>query len=513
MSFNNNMTNNGSPTEDIFGEFSFNDISSSPYAFALPEVSPATPVSAQRYALRSGKVAQAAPSEEPITRTAIITQSQGKSNPPPKNAKVSHSRNKFSGSRITDYEWYDRFPVRSNWKAGHVQIRYTGLGELRPTLTFERDTLLAYVHGCREQSIPLRFWIQNPPTMQKERYMTQASHLCRYIDCPVPSRTIMRGMLQVSMDEHPTATSNGQLDPFFTAGCFHLHCLEEMIALPELMQVADVEADVRDLPLEEKNPMSLNREERLSTAYSEWKAEHFDQYVRRGLAIPTEQRRKQRLVWYLMHKKVQYQPSTRQRKRQERRGNDLTKHWGDLHKFVALNMKARQQKKDSTAATLPKRRRAHDSYNGRSGKRACFDEPSPSLLGWPSPLWAVPPPLPTSGMYVPYGVLPPYMASAQTFYPYPCDSSYSAAPYDFQHVEPFLGSGQLNFTFFDAEAEKGELEWSEAQLAGSDLIIDPLLLQQDLAAAMSLEGTPLAQSAISTDDLVSEFGDLLVDME
>ncbi|KAL1894244.1 hypothetical protein Sste5346_006030 [Sporothrix stenoceras] len=285
----------------------------------------------------------------------ISTQQQPKANPPPPGAKISHARDKNSENRIGQYDWYDEFPTRSNWTARvgdcQVQVKYSKQGELKPIVKFDRKILEAYVRGCEQHGIPLRLWIQNSATMHTDRFPSRASSMCRATNCPVRNNTIARGMYQVCFDEHPTETSNGRFDPFYVAGYMHLFCLEEMIPMAELMTCADVQPDTRDFPLEQRNPMSLNRDgagRTLLGAYNEWKSAHYDRYVYNDISIPKATRRSSDCLYkFLTVKKMEAQPSTRQKMRDQRNGFDISKHCGNLRKLVTHKADAKKKRKQA----------------------------------------------------------------------------------------------------------------------------------------------------------------------
>lgn len=285
----------------------------------------------------------------------ISTQRQPKANPPPAGAKISHARDKNSENRIGQYDWYDEFPTRPNWTARdgyyQVQVKYSKQGELKPIVKFDRKNLEAYVRGCAQQGIPLRLWIQNSATMHTDRFPSRASSMCRAANCPVRNNTIARGMYQVCFDEHPAETSNGRFDPFYVAGYMHLFCLEEMIPMAELMTFADVQPDTRDFPLEQRNPMSLNRDgagRTLLGAYNEWKSAHYDRYVFSGISIPKATRRSSDCLYkFLTVKKMEAQPSTRQKMRDQRNGFDISKHCGNLRKLLTHKADVKKKRKQA----------------------------------------------------------------------------------------------------------------------------------------------------------------------
>ncbi|CAK7203976.1 hypothetical protein SEUCBS139899_006726 [Sporothrix eucalyptigena] len=287
---------------------------------------------------------------------AVPTQRQPKANPPPPGAKISHARDKKSENRIGQYDWYDDFPVRANWTARDsnyaVQVKYSKQGELKPTVRFDRKTLETYIRGCTKTGIPLRLWIQNSATMHTDRFPSRASSICRAANCPVRNSTISRGMYQVCFDEYPDETTNGRYDPFYVAGYMHLFCLEEMIPLAELMAFADVQPDVREFPLEQRNPMSLNRDgvgRTLLGAYNEWKGQHYDRFVFNNLAIPRASHRKSGdcLYKHLTKKKMETQPSTRQKMRDQRNGFDISKHCGNLRKLMTHKADAKRKRRQA----------------------------------------------------------------------------------------------------------------------------------------------------------------------
>ncbi|CAK7215544.1 hypothetical protein SBRCBS47491_002517 [Sporothrix bragantina] len=284
---------------------------------------------------------------------AVPTQRQPKANPPPAGVKISHARDKRSDNRIGQYDWYDEFPVRPNWTArdGNHQayIKYSKQGELKPVVRFDVKTLEAYIRGCAQQGIPLRIWVQNSATMHTDRFPSRASSICRAANCPVRSNTIARGMYQVCFDEYPEETTNGRYDPFFVAGYMHLFCLEEAMSIAELMTFADVQPDVREFPLEQRNPMSLNRDgvgRTLQGAYNEWKSMHYDRYVYNNIPIPKGPRKSADCLYkHLTIKKMEMQPTTRQKMRDQRNGFDISKHCGNLRKLMSHKADAKKKRR------------------------------------------------------------------------------------------------------------------------------------------------------------------------
>ncbi|CAK7565892.1 MAG: hypothetical protein SEPTF4163_003822 [Sporothrix epigloea] len=288
-----------------------------------------------------------------VRNVAHPTQRQPKANLPPAGAKISHARDKKSENRIGQYDWYDDFPARENWTARHgqdqVQIKYGKNGELKASLVFNRKTLEAYIRGCAGHGIPLRLWIQNSATMHTDRFPSRASSICRAENCPVRNSTISRGMYQVCLDEYPVETTNGRYDPFYVAGYMHLFCLEEMISMAELMTFADVQADVREFPLEQRNPMSLNRDgvgRTLLGAYNEWKSVHLDHFVQTRRPLPRSPRKSGDCLYkHLTLKKMDSQPTTRQKMRDQRNGFDISKHCGNLRKLMTYKADAKKKRK------------------------------------------------------------------------------------------------------------------------------------------------------------------------
>ncbi|CAK7271257.1 hypothetical protein SEPCBS57363_004525 [Sporothrix epigloea] len=288
-----------------------------------------------------------------VRNVAYPTQHQPKVKLPPAGAKINHARDKKTDNRIGDYEWYDDFPTRANWTARddqyQFQIKYDRTGELDFSLRFNRKALEAYIRGCAGHGIPLRLWIQNSATMHTDRFPNRVSPFCRARNCPVRKNTISRGMYQVCLDEYPVETSNGRYNPFYVAGYMHLFCLEEMISLAELMMFADVQADVREFPLEQRNPMSLNRDgvgRTLLGAYKDWKSVHFDHFVQNGRPIPRSPRKSGDCLYkHLTLKKMDSQPTTRQKMRDQRNGIDISKHRGNLRKLMTYKADAKRKRK------------------------------------------------------------------------------------------------------------------------------------------------------------------------
>ncbi|KJR86501.1 uncharacterized protein SPSK_02274 [Sporothrix schenckii 1099-18] len=321
-----------------------------------------------------------APLVHQLYNIPILTQCEPKANPPPPGARISHARDKNSENRIGQYDWYDKFPRQPNWAVGDgkdkVRIDYNKEGELKSNVKFDRKILEAYIRGCAEKGIPLRLWIQNKPTMHTDRCPTLTSAMCRASDCPETRNKIARGMYQVCFDEHPTETSNGRFDPFYVAGYMHLFCLEEMIPMAELMTFADVQPDVREFPLEQRNPMSLHRDgtgRTLLGAYNEWKSNHYDRFVLNNISISKATRpSSDRLYNFLTVKKMETQPITRQKMRERRNGFDISKHCGNLRKVAMHKASIKKKRKRALSDS------SEDSDDADSDVEVIVTQPSPA---------------------------------------------------------------------------------------------------------------------------------------
>ncbi len=156
----------------------------------------------------------------------------------------------------------------------------------------------------------------------------------------MPTYTIQKGYFQVSLDEHPDETGF-TYSPFHVAGFVHLNCLEREIPLMKLMfeYNIDIRPDLRSFPLEERNPMSLDRDgdDTLGPFFWVW--------VDRGLAqrkehgqFPCDQG--SYLSRLLTEVHIDNEIPSKRSLREQRNCIDLSKTQGDLHKYQA----AKQEK-------------------------------------------------------------------------------------------------------------------------------------------------------------------------
>jgi hypothetical protein len=195
-------------------------------------------------------------------------------------------------------------------------------------------------------------WVQNHPAQDKRRHPGEAlSTKCRWIDCPERFNTILKGWYRVCFDERPT-DSGRTTDPFHNAGSLHLWCFEQMFD-PVSMREYGFAPDVRNFEKEERNTMSLTRDHaELEEEYHIWmaaKEAESKQYLRQHPGEPVPNRPPKHYLGAALTKRhIILEGKTRGIARAERDGADISKHKGDLKRYLQLKERLLREKKEQT---------------------------------------------------------------------------------------------------------------------------------------------------------------------
>ncbi|KAI9166587.1 3',5'-cyclic-nucleotide phosphodiesterase [Paramyrothecium foliicola] len=193
--------------------------------------------------------------------------------------KVSSSRKTSEAVRLKQlskcYSTY--IPEPSSWGQQGVNSKplftYTEGGCWTKGRKYNERQLNYYIKNCPRQ---LFIWVQQCPSQSNWR-LNADDNLCRWNQCPVRSNKISPGWLRVAFDEYGKETSTGIKDPYKVAGTMHLWCFEQCCNLVEAYNAGKLFADLRSLPLEEMNRMSLARDtdrDIMDNAFRPWFKKH-----------------------------------------------------------------------------------------------------------------------------------------------------------------------------------------------------------------------------------------------
>lgn len=270
---------------------------------------------------------------------------------------------------------------------------YTEHGEWDPSLRLSTmDTRWYITNAARVAERPLKIWIQHLPAQRNYRYPHALSSKCRWDQCPAAKGTILKGFYRVAFDERPDLSGRAT-DPFHNAGYMHLHCFEKMFDVYELIQCGLAALDNRVFPREDRNPMAVVSDQpHMAKAYKDWcyvqdsAYRQFQERRSRGEVrsrlIPQEQK-----LWHVLTKGyVDMESAARMKMRDERQGNSLDKHGGDLDRYVADTKKRKALNKVARKRVADELDDEGESALGKAGPRVkrarcerAPEPPSPAL--------------------------------------------------------------------------------------------------------------------------------------
>ncbi|OJD30087.1 uncharacterized protein BKCO1_6600012 [Diplodia corticola] len=174
-----------------------------------------------------------------------------------------------------------------SWTSPSHRFDYLAHGELAK-LEYSADEIKEFVyHHPVSRHSKLRIWIQKTPADSCRRYPSATLSKCRFKQCPLRREnlngTIQPGHMRVAFDER-SAKYGDRADPFYMAANFHLYCFEQLLDLPDVCALQNVEvlADTRQL-MSEPN-MKWNAS--LSNVKEGVVAKRFIESCRKGRTAP-----------------------------------------------------------------------------------------------------------------------------------------------------------------------------------------------------------------------------------
>ncbi|KFA63115.1 hypothetical protein S40285_04788 [Stachybotrys chlorohalonatus IBT 40285] len=216
--------------------------------------------------------------------------------------------------------------------SGEIRYQYTIQGQLENAIKLDKEDLEKYLRHCPRKP---KIWLQRPPSQPKGRE-DRLDKICRWVNCPVPSKLISMPFFRVAFDEFHMETSTGHRNPYKYAMCMHLWCFEQMLDVVPLHNQRTLYADTRDPPpLERVHPMSIDNEHGFEDIYLPWFRDHQRQQGDPPPQIPRPH--VESLGYALTNHHITHQPKARQETRNKRNMNKsedtrktLDRHRGDL---------------------------------------------------------------------------------------------------------------------------------------------------------------------------------------
>ncbi|KAF4631804.1 hypothetical protein G7Y89_g6328 [Cudoniella acicularis] len=290
---------------------------------------------------------------------------------PTSTGKVSKNKRPENIKKLDPRKYYASTPPRTkNW--GDVNpltndhlFRYTPYGELLPQDNFTPQQIIDFIAKHPKRGAPghqsgLVLWLQIAPSDSSSRYPTKDSDKCRFVDCPVKHHTIHKGDPRVAFDEFYCENQQDKkpYDPFHCAMYVHLYCFEKFLDFPHLCKSPfnNVTVDDRVLP-EGRNKMALTRDHPKMKDVAE-------DFMRKSIPwgqFPPDNRRPQvyhhlSLTYAVIKTHLDSQNSRFQKVREERGGNSIDRHFGNLDDYAAYELVKPRKK--------PYKRKASSIKNG-----------------------------------------------------------------------------------------------------------------------------------------------------
>ncbi|KAK3682755.1 hypothetical protein B0T22DRAFT_294049 [Podospora appendiculata] len=288
--------------------------------------------------------------------------------------KINHHRKDKHQAGNDPTAVYQMRPAMPSWgpprgPRNKPTFDYSGKGvELYPSARYTSDELVAFFRGDAgvnaQTGRNLTLWVQNTPAQVNDRYHhSTSSGKCRYDRCPDRQGTILKGFFRVAFDERSAETAAGIFDPFHNAGYMHLYCFEKLYDLAFIYHYAhqrygfQVRPDIRHLPHESRNPMTLTRDHHeLLAVFNRWMAEQLPrcnalllQYGNDPLLgfrpVEGPVREEQRLWYHLTTEHLERESEGRGRARAKRNGGaDIANHKGNLERYFALRNQQKRKR-------------------------------------------------------------------------------------------------------------------------------------------------------------------------
>jgi hypothetical protein len=166
--------------------------------------------------------------------------------------------------------------------------------------------------------------------------------------------------LRVAFDEFGMETSTGRKDPYKVAGTMHLWCFEQCFDLAKLYNEKKLFADLRNLPLEELNRMSLAKDtdrDIMDEAFRPWfRSRPVANKSREWVPLKHEDTLSYALVQHHLNAQAGARQSTRETRNSARREDHrktLDVHMGNLGLYSGImERRCRDQKEFTSEAHL-----------------------------------------------------------------------------------------------------------------------------------------------------------------
>lgn len=225
-------------------------------------------------------------------------------------------------------------------ESGQVLFRYDKGGTLDTSILVNKSQLELFINQCPRS---LMIWVQQAPAQCNYR-LGKGESKCRYLHCPDPKRTILPGWLRVAMDEYPELVNSGIKDPYKMSMVLHLWCFERCVDPLELYRKGNFAADQRQLPMEMRNSMAINKDTDtmiVPGAFDPWFIKNESERRLHGQRTARREYKDSlsfTLVNYHLSNQIQSRQKTRNcRNRTKLRSNLITIdiHKGDLEMYIS----------------------------------------------------------------------------------------------------------------------------------------------------------------------------------
>ncbi|KAH6681789.1 hypothetical protein B0J14DRAFT_469225 [Halenospora varia] len=286
--------------------------------------------------------------------------------------KVTKNKRQDNIKKLNPRRFYTEAPpTPRNWGSinpatGDHLFRYTPYGELLPQDRFTPEQIIEFIGNHPKRCQPdggMILWLQLTPSDSSNRYPTKNSDKCRFVNCPVPHHTIHKGAPRVAFDElHNQQKPGVNYDPFHCAMYTHLFCFEKFLNFPHICKnpLNNVRPDTRELA-EGRNRMALTRDHASMKTIAEkyiQESVDWDEYPPNGNR--PEEYHELTLTYRIIREHIGNQYQRFQIVREQRNGNSIDVHFGNLDVYAA-NEKVKVRRK-----------------NGRRPSSSDSSKPSPS---------------------------------------------------------------------------------------------------------------------------------------
>ncbi|KAH8663656.1 hypothetical protein BGZ60DRAFT_72523 [Tricladium varicosporioides] len=271
--------------------------------------------------------------------------------------RVTKNKRQENIKKLNPRRFYTKTPpAPRSWGSinpatGDHMFRYTLYSELLPQDRFTPEQIIEFIGNHPNRCQPdggMVLWLQLTPSDSSNRYPTKNSDKCRFVDCPVPHHTIHKGAPRVAFDElHSQQTPGVNYDPFHCAMYTHLFCFEKFLNFPHICKnpLNNVRPDTREL-VEGKNRMALTRDHASMKPIAE-------KYMQESVSwdeYPPNRNRPEKyheltLTYRIIKEHIENQYQRFQIVREQRNGNSIDVHFGNLDVYAA-NEKVKVRRKN-----------------------------------------------------------------------------------------------------------------------------------------------------------------------